>query len=163
MSLGHQSMDCRTRSLSERARQLTRTLLPRSTYAILWSALNWMHAVNKLGWRQSCRLWRAHPEHLHTDRSSCVVLEAPNLQYPFRVRPATTDASEFLYTIARETYGRYLPDSDAEFILDVGANIGDTAAWFLTRYQRSRLIAVEPDSENFELLNLNIFSRPSGA
>jgi FkbM family methyltransferase len=82
-------------------------------------------------------------------------MSPPNLSYPFYIRAATTDANEFLYTVVRETYGQYLPQGHVNFILDAGANIGDTAAWFLTRFPQARLIAVEPDPENFTILQRN--------
>jgi FkbM family methyltransferase len=40
-------------------------------------------------------------------------------------------------------------------ILDMGANIGASAVWFLHNYPLSRVIAVEPDEGNFELLTRN--------
>lgn len=40
-------------------------------------------------------------------------------------------------------------------ILDIGANIGASAVYFYHSFPNARVIAVEPDSENFELLSLN--------
>jgi FkbM family methyltransferase len=41
-------------------------------------------------------------------------------------------------------------------ILDLGANIGATGAWFLHRYGGSRIVAVEPVRENAELARINL-------
>ena len=149
------------RSLSERARQLTRAFLPHGAYGLLASSLDWGCAVRKLGWRQSRRLWRAHPDHASDRSGDWVRVEPTNLSYPFYVRSATTDVDEFLYTVARESYGRYLPGGEVSFILDAGANNGDSAAWLLTRFARAQLIAVEPDRENFSILKRNC--EPYGA
>lgn len=40
-------------------------------------------------------------------------------------------------------------------ILDLGANIGASALYFLLNYANSRVIALEPDPGNFELMSLN--------
>jgi FkbM family methyltransferase len=48
----------------------------------------------------------------------------------------------------------------ASWIIDAGANVGYTAIWFAERYPSSRVIAVEPDAENFEILCLNVAHEP---
>ncbi|HWW98296.1 MAG TPA: FkbM family methyltransferase [Edaphobacter sp.] len=40
-------------------------------------------------------------------------------------------------------------------IIDCGANIGASVAWFSTRYPEAHIIAVEPAAENFALLRRN--------
>ncbi len=40
-------------------------------------------------------------------------------------------------------------------IIDCGANIGASVGWFKLNYPRSRVIAVEPEANNFELLEKN--------
>ncbi len=45
---------------------------------------------------------------------------------------------------------------DAELIVDCGANVGYSSAYFLSRFPRCRLIAVEPDGSNFEILEKNL-------
>lgn len=48
----------------------------------------------------------------------------------------------------------------ASWIIDAGANVGYTAIWFAERYPSSQVIAVEPDTENFEILCLNVAHEP---
>ena len=48
----------------------------------------------------------------------------------------------------------------ASWIIDAGANVGYTALWFAEHYPSSRIIAVEPDAENFEILCLNVAHEP---
>jgi FkbM family methyltransferase len=45
---------------------------------------------------------------------------------------------------------------DGDPILDLGANVGYSSAYFLSRYPRSPLIAVEPDPSNFAILQRNL-------
>lgn len=45
-------------------------------------------------------------------------------------------------------------------ILDLGANIGASALYFHCHYPKSKIIAVEPDAENFSLLKENVKNTP---
>jgi FkbM family methyltransferase len=47
-------------------------------------------------------------------------------------------------------------DADVDLVIDCGANIGCSSAYFLSRYPRCRVIAVEPDADNCELLRQNL-------
>lgn len=47
---------------------------------------------------------------------------------------------------------------DAALIVDMGANIGCTAADFAHRYQRARVLAVELDQSNADLCRRNLGS-----
>jgi FkbM family methyltransferase len=51
--------------------------------------------------------------------------------------------------------------SDGALIIDLGANVGYSSAYFLTRFARSPVIAVEPDPHNFRMLLRNV--APYGA
>ena len=46
--------------------------------------------------------------------------------------------------------------SDGDLILDLGANVGYSSAYFLSRYPKSPVIAVEPDPSNFAILQRNL-------
>jgi FkbM family methyltransferase len=82
-------------------------------------------------------------------------MQCANLQHTFCIRQGTSDVIETFYTIVRQTYGKYLPSQAPDFILDAGANIGTTSAWFLSHFPESRLVAVEPELSNFALLQKN--------
>src|SRR5262249_15125175 len=45
---------------------------------------------------------------------------------------------------------------DPQLIIDCGANVGFSAAFFLTRHARAKLIAIEPEKSNFHLLKRNV-------
>lgn len=147
-------MDRSTRTLSEVVRQLIRGLAPRGLYAAVSISWDWSLAVRKLGWRQSCSLWRAKFG-TKSKSNALITVQSSVLLHPFCLRSAETDIPEFLYTAVRETYGKYLPNDEVNFILDAGANNGDTVAYLLTRFPNTRLIAVEPDPGNFALLKTN--------
>jgi FkbM family methyltransferase len=46
-------------------------------------------------------------------------------------------------------------------IVDAGANIGAAAVWFSLTYPKAKILAVEPDVSNYELLKRNAISFPS--
>ncbi len=70
-------------------------------------------------------------------------------------RPGTSDIQVFGQIFIDREY-RCLDDlTAADLILDCGANVGYSAAYFLTRFSAAKLIAVEPDPENFALLERN--------
>ena len=48
----------------------------------------------------------------------------------------------------------------ADLIIDCGANVGYSAVYFLSRYPDATLVAVEPDPQNFNVLETNV--RPFG-
>ena len=41
-------------------------------------------------------------------------------------------------------------------VIDAGANIGTSAIWFARKFPNAKIVAVEPESENFDLLVKNV-------
>lgn len=76
--------------------------------------------------------------------------------YGLTIRPHTTDLWTVMETFERKVYLPLCSRSDAEVIVDLGANIGDAAVFFAQRYPRARIIAVECDDANFQLLLVNV-------
>ena len=73
---------------------------------------------------------------------------------PLYLRLGTTDPS----VLGEIMGGEY--DFDLPFvprvIVDAGANIGVTSAWFATKYPDAKIIAVEAEKSNFDLLARNV-------
>jgi FkbM family methyltransferase len=82
-------------------------------------------------------------------------IKATSLLHTFYLRRGSTDAAAVLFTLVRQAYGRYLPQREVKYMLDLGANVGCTTVWFLSRFPKAKLIAVEPDPSNFEILKKN--------
>jgi FkbM family methyltransferase len=55
-----------------------------------------------------------------------------------------------------EEYACLLDLQQVSIVIDLGAHVGFTAAFFLSCFAGSRLIAVEPDDRNFELCRRNL-------
>lgn len=77
---------------------------------------------------------------------------------PLRLRNRTSDFNVFRGVILEDQYK--LPgcwrETDPNVIIDAGANIGLTSAYFGNRFPNCRIIAVEPDSENLLIANHNL-------
>jgi len=82
------------------------------------------------------------------------VIRVPELAGPLIVRTGSSDLAIFDEVVILRGYGFAL-DKAPTVILDIGANIGLATLWFKQRYPAARVIAVEPDAENFELLKRN--------
>jgi FkbM family methyltransferase len=82
------------------------------------------------------------------------------LKFPVEIRPDTSDFLVFHQTIVFDEY-RCVADLEApQTIIDLGANVGYSSAYFLSRFNNCRVIAVEPDQRNFQQLEENL--RPYG-
>jgi len=89
-----------------------------------------------------------------------ISLHPPNLLHPVHLRLDSTDAEVYGQVITAEEYAPVL-DPDARTIVDCGANIGLTSAWFLSRLPQAHVIAIEPFAANAELCRRNL--APYGA
>ncbi|MGJ0513392.1 FkbM family methyltransferase [Methylocystis sp.] len=93
--------------------------------------------------------------------SSCgpgdaVALKLRKLDHPILLRPGTEDASTIIHTVVREEYGNLKPAREPEVMIDAGAYIGDTSAYFLSRFKNLRIVAVEPSRESYEAARANL-------
>lgn len=85
-------------------------------------------------------------------------LKVRGLTYPIFIRPGTADIESIVDNVFREEYGRFSREFSPETIIDAGAYIGDSSAYFLSRFQRARLVALEPNPESFGLAKKNLHS-----
>ncbi len=76
--------------------------------------------------------------------------------HPLQCRRGSSDLDVFGQIFVGREY-RCLDDvTDAGLIVDCGANVGYSAAYFLSRFPRAEIIAVEPDPANFAALSANL-------
>ncbi len=57
--------------------------------------------------------------------------------------------------IIREEYKVFMSMESPKTILDAGANIGTASRFFSNQFPKAEIIAIEPDSENYEILIKN--------
>jgi hypothetical protein len=89
-----------------------------------------------------------------------ISLHPPNLLHPVELRLDSTDAEVYGQVITAEEYAPVI-DPGARTIVDCGANIGLTSAWFLSRLPEATVIAIEPFAANAEMCRRNL--APYGA
>jgi len=70
------------------------------------------------------------------------------------LREHSSDFSVFLQVFCLNDY-LFNAESDINTIVDAGANVGYTAVYFSRRYPNAKIICIEPDQKNFELLKMN--------
>ena len=71
-----------------------------------------------------------------------------------KFRPYTGDFATIRQVIWAEEYNLDLPN-DPEYIIDLGANIGISSLALSHKFSKAKIIALEPDTKNFGLLNYN--------
>ena len=87
-------------------------------------------------------------------RGRKVAIRLPGVSWPLFVRLDTTDILVFNEIFGGGEYDWNF-DSPPECVVDAGAYTGLSTAFFAHRYPQAKIIAIEPDPENFEMLLLN--------
>jgi FkbM family methyltransferase len=77
-----------------------------------------------------------------------------NIQYPFKLRSASSDVAIFYQIFFDKQYAIKFP-FEPRTIIDAGANIGLAAIYFTNRFPKAEIISIEPETTNFQLLEDN--------
>ena len=72
-------------------------------------------------------------------------------RHPLRLRVGTSDVPTYQQVFLEHEY-EFVALRQPAVIVDAGANVGFASILFATRYPDARIIAIEPESANFELL-----------
>jgi len=84
------------------------------------------------------------------------ILLSKDARFPLKCRPNTSDINVFDQIFVGREY-RCLDDvAGAGLIIDCGANVGYSSAYFLSRFKTAHIIAIEPDPQNFSILKENL-------
>lgn len=78
------------------------------------------------------------------------------LSHPIWLRPGTADAATVVSTVVRKEYGLVEPPGVPLWMVDAGAYIGDTSAYFLSRFPHLKVVALEPNSVNYKAALRNL-------
>jgi FkbM family methyltransferase len=91
-------------------------------------------------------------------REISLFLRALNRQVT--IRPGTTDLRCFNKIFLRDEY--QIPfETNPQLIVDAGANIGLASLYFAEKFPQAQIIAIEPESSNYELLLRNCSGMPN--
>lgn len=71
------------------------------------------------------------------------------------LRPGTSDLDVFKEVFGEREYEVACWDIEPKLIIDAGANIGLTSLYFAARCAKARIIALEPEASNVDLLRRN--------
>lgn len=77
-------------------------------------------------------------------------------RFPLHCRVDSSDPYVFFQVFMEQEYAVMGDLKNVRLIIDCGANVGYSAAYFLSLYPEAKLIAVEPDSRNFAILKRNM-------
>jgi len=83
---------------------------------------------------------------------------SPHAAHPVVCRDRSSDAHSFHQVFVEREYSCLDDLAEPGLILDCGAYAGYSAVYFLSRFPRCRVIAVEPDPANYEVLRRNVAS-----
>jgi FkbM family methyltransferase len=83
-----------------------------------------------------------------------------DVRHPIALRLPTADLATFEQVFKKGEY-RFKTKTPPRVIVDAGAHVGLTAIYFANRFPDARIIAIEPEAKNFELLTRNIAHYPN--
>lgn len=83
-------------------------------------------------------------------------IQTPHAIHPLYVRRDSSDIDIFCQIFVEREYGCLDDMADVRLVIDCGANVGYSSAYFLSRHPNCHVMAVEPDSENFAVLQRNL-------
>jgi FkbM family methyltransferase len=107
--------------------------------------------LQQLGFLDGFFLWSK----MKLNRTSGIRLKG--LAHPFSTNPTFEDKYSIIEIFLLREYDIDLPQSADEhlFIVDGGANIGLTSLFFANKYPNARIISLEPEKNNFQMLQKN--------
>jgi len=83
-----------------------------------------------------------------------ITVVVDRIRYPIHLRLRTTDISLFEEIIVHSEY-QFEPSKSPRIIIDAGANIGLTSIYFANQFPDAKILAIEPEHSNFQMLKRN--------
>lgn len=81
-------------------------------------------------------------------------------KFNLKIRENTTDPIVFREVIMKEQYMSLCIDN-AKNIIDAGGNVGYTAVYLASKYPEAKIVTIEPDNQNYDILLENIKDYPN--
>jgi FkbM family methyltransferase len=89
-----------------------------------------------------------------------IAAHPPCIRNPVQLRLKTSDESTYLQTLMWKQYAFDLPFYPAT-IVDAGANIGMASIYFAHKYPGAKIVAIEAEASNFDMLTRNTRPYPA--
>lgn len=83
-------------------------------------------------------------------------LKLKGYRHPLYYRTGTSDLDVIRQVFVDREYECIGDEADVRLVIDCGANIGCTSAYFLRRYPLARVISIEPDPGNLAICRRNL-------
>ena len=113
--------------------------------------------IKKYGLEEGMKLYQK----FHSGNEGEIVeYEIPNYPSPLFLRVGTSDEPTFRQVFMNIRYEIDLPFSP-KTIIDGGSNIGYASVFYANKYPEAEVLAIEPDSSNFEMVEKNTFNYPN--
>ena len=93
-------------------------------------------------------------------RQQEALIDIPDFQHPVHLRFRTTDVPTFRQVIRNAEYDWEMARTP-RVIIDAGANIGLTSVFYSNKYPQAKIIAIEPEISNFQVLQKNTNPYPN--
>ena len=135
-------------------RRLIRRSVPTLVYAMAAESADAFWGAARVGIGAYWELRRLYAKNVGNGEE-LVPVNLPTLNHPLFLRPGTTDAPEVVHNCVREAYRVLVPVEPVRVIVDAGASIGDTTAWYLSNFPNATVIALEPAPDNYAILVKN--------
>ncbi len=90
-------------------------------------------------------------------REKIVKIKIPNIKRCLQLRAQTSDIPTFLQIFKDKDYD-ILMNINPKLIIDGGANVGYASVFFANKFPKAKIIAVEPEESNFQILKENTAS-----
>jgi FkbM family methyltransferase len=87
--------------------------------------------------------------------SGVVSVQLPECKDSMLLRRHTTDIAAFEQVFIDREYDLPMGQKDPKWIVDAGANVGCASVYFATRFPSASILAIEPESSNYEMLEQN--------
>jgi FkbM family methyltransferase len=119
--------------------------------------------ARNIGWSAAfqVRLYDLAWRHLNFQAASEIQFKLKNAKYPLKMRTGKSSDRAVLSQIFIRPEYEAIALVNPTTIIDLGANVGYSSAYFLSRYPSAEVIALEPDRENFLICQQNL--APFGA
>lgn len=86
-----------------------------------------------------------------------IKFQEKGIKEPFFLRMGTADIGTYILIFVNEEYN-FKTKYDPKLIIDAGANIGLTSIYFANKFPNAKIISIEPEKNNFEMLKRNVKS-----
>ena len=87
--------------------------------------------------------------------SDILILKVEKIVFPLYLRISSSDVQTFKQVFVNHEYD-FQVKKQPESIVDAGANIGLASVYFANKYPETKIVAIEPEEGNFEILVKNV-------